>query len=140
MGAEMAHIVCIDDKQDILDVTKLCLELVGGYQVSIFRDGRTALQALPTLKPDLILLDSVMPGLSGRETFLALRQLPALQTTPVVFMTARSRPEELKEFIDLGAAGTVAKPFEPDELVNEINKVLNAFTQNQPSPDSPTGS
>jgi len=122
----MAHIVCIDDQQDILEVTKMCLEIIGGHRVSVFRDGRSALAALPGLKADLILLDSVMPGLTGRDTFAALQALPEVKAVPVVFMTARGRPEELKQFIDLGAAGAVAKPFEPDELVDKIAKLLAA--------------
>lgn len=122
----MAHIVCIDDHQDILDVTKLCLEMIGGFSVTTFHDGQSALALLPDIKADLILLDSIMPGLDGRETFRALREIPALRDTPVIFMTGRGRPAELQQFIDLGAASALAKPFDADELVNTINKVLTA--------------
>ena len=82
--------------------------------------GRAALEQAPEFKPDLVLLDVMMPDLSGPETLAALRELPSMQGVPVVFMTAKAMPDELEQLLAHGATGLIVKPFDPMTLPQDI--------------------
>jgi len=73
-----------------------------------------------TLQPDLVLLDVMMPGLDGPGTLTRMRSDPALAQIPVVFMTAKAMPQEVARFRELGAAGVIAKPFDPMKLAQQV--------------------
>src|SRR5688572_825845 len=105
------HVLCIDDEDDILTVAKLCLEAVGGFQVTACHSGKEGVEKALEVKPDLILIDVMMPGMDGPATLKLLRTYTELDATPVVFMTARVQPGEIQEYIKLGGAAVVAKPF-----------------------------
>lgn len=118
------HILCVDDEQDILSVAKMTLETVGGYKVSCCSSGLEALEHVGQLKPDLILLDVMMPQMGGLATMDALKRKAETITTPIVFMTARVQPAEVKEYLSLGAAAVVHKPFDPMQLPGQIGEIL----------------
>ena len=82
--------------------------------------GHEAVFAAQVFKPDLILLDVMMPGLSGPETLSALRELPALAGVPSVFLTAKAMPDQLEELMQYGATGVIVKPFDPMRLPRDI--------------------
>jgi two-component system OmpR family response regulator len=117
------HILCVDDEADILQVAKLALEVVGGFRVSLCRGSEDAVEQARLLKPDLILLDVMMPVMDGPTTLKKLREPDACPDTPVIFMTAKARPEELRGFLDLGAIGVVSKPFDPMALSEQIRSL-----------------
>jgi len=73
-----------------------------------------------TLRPDLVLLDVMMPGLDGPGTLTRMRSDPALAQIPVVFMTAKAMPQEVARFRELGAAGVIPKPFDPMKLAQQV--------------------
>jgi CheY-like chemotaxis protein len=127
MGATLQHILCIDDESDILEVAKLSLELVGGFKVTCLGSGRDAIDKAALVKPDLILLDVMMPQLDGPSTLQALRQQTDLQHVPIVFMTARVQPAELQQYFDMGAAGVTAKPFDAMDLPTQITEMWERF-------------
>ncbi|MDD3287382.1 MAG: response regulator [Alphaproteobacteria bacterium] len=131
MTPELHHIVFIDDEQDIVEITRLCLEMVGNLRVSTFLNGQTALACIDELNPDLIIIDCMMPGMSGSETFLELRKRPAVQNTPIIFMTARVQPSEIKEYLSLGAAGVIPKPFDPMKLTEQIQDIWGKHHEKQ---------
>jgi CheY-like chemotaxis protein len=83
-------------------------------------DGRAALTQAPNFKPDLVLLDVMMPGLSGPETLAALRKQATMAGVPVVFMTAKAMPDEVEELLQYGATGVIVKPFDPVTLPQDI--------------------
>jgi len=118
------HIMCVDDEQDILSVAKLALETVGGYQVTTCCGGTVALERVRDIKPDLILLDVMMPHLSGPATLRELRNIDEFSSTPIIFMTARVQPHEVEEYLKLGASAVVHKPFDPMQLAGQIGEVL----------------
>ena len=124
--AELKHIMCIDDESDILEVAKMCLEVVGGFRVTCSGGGQAALVAAALDPPDIILLDIMMPDMNGTETLLAMRAMPALQAIPVIFMTARAQGAEIKSYLKLGAAGVVPKPFEPMKLADLVRDIWTA--------------
>ena len=83
-------------------------------------EGRSALARVAEFRPDLVLLDVMMPGLSGPETLVALRLLPSMQGVPVVFMTAKAMPDELEALLAFGATGLIVKPFDAMSLPRDI--------------------
>ena len=122
----LRRILCVDDERDILDVAQMCLEVVGGFEVTCCESGAEALRELESRQPDLILLDVMMPHMNGPETLAELRRMPGLRDIPVAFMTARAQPPEVRAYLKLGAAAVIAKPFEPMELAGEVRKVWEA--------------
>ncbi|MDP9128605.1 MAG: response regulator [Pseudomonadota bacterium] len=127
MTKPLNHILCVDDEEDILEVAKIALEAVGGFQVSICKGGKEALARAPELKPDMILLDVMMPGLDGPATYGQLKLNPSLKNVPVAFMTAKVQPKEVSSYIDIGAIGVIVKPFDPMRLADDIRALWNAF-------------
>ena len=130
MNHPLRTILCVDDERDILDVAHMCLELVGGYQVTCCESGQAALDALDGgIKPDLILLDVMMPGLNGPETLAAIRRRPNLDVVPIVFMTARVQEAEVRAYLRLGVTAVIPKPFDPMKLAGELGMIWNAFNE-----------
>ncbi len=123
MARKLAHIMIIDDEPDILEIARLCLEGVGGFRVTPCAGGRAGIAAALTALPDLILIDVMMPELDGPGTLAHLREHKALDHIPVVFMTARAQPAEVAHYKALGAAGVIAKPFDPMKLSADIVEI-----------------
>jgi len=113
-------VLYVDDEPDIREVVELSLGLVGGLAVHTCDSGDRALQILPQLRPDLILLDVMMPRLDGPSTLQRLRADPAFNRIPVVFMTAKAMPQEVERFKQLGAVAVIAKPFDPMRLGEQV--------------------
>jgi len=116
----LKRILYVEDEPDIQTVARLALETVGGFEVEVCGSGREALQRAEAFRPDLILLDVMMPGLDGPATLRELRGIEALARTPVVFMTARVQPHELADYRGMGAADVIAKPFDPMTLTDKV--------------------
>jgi CheY-like chemotaxis protein len=116
----LRRVMCVEDDPDIRLILEFSLATVGGYEVCCCADGRSALAQAVRFRPDLVLLDVMMPGLSGPETLVALRELPSMQGVPVVFMTAKAMPDELEQLLAHGATGLIVKPFDPMTLPTDI--------------------
>jgi len=116
-------ILSVEDDPDIQEVTRLALENVGGFTVKICGSGAEALKVAPVFKPDLILLDAMMPGMDGPETLHALRQLPEVEETPIVFMTAKVMRSEIERFKQLTTRDVISKPFDPLSLPDQIREI-----------------
>ena len=101
----------------------MALETVGGFTVETCISGKEAVQKAPGFAPDLIVLDVMMPGMDGPETLLALRALPGLKDTPVIFMTAKAMAPEIQKYKDLGALDVIPKPFDPMTLSDQIKAI-----------------
>ena len=121
----LQSILMVEDEDDIREVARLALETVGGLRVEMCASGEEALQKAAGFAPDLILLDVMMPGLDGPSTLQRLRQLPELEKTPVVFMTAKVMQSELDEYRALGAVDVIPKPFDPMTLANQLQQLWN---------------
>jgi CheY-like chemotaxis protein len=118
--SELRRVMCVEDDPDIRMIIEFSLATLGGYQVCLCPDGRTALAQVPNFKPDLVLLDVMMPGISGPETLAALRGQVEMAGVPVVFMTAKAMPDEVEELLQYGATGVIVKPFDPVTLPQDI--------------------
>jgi two-component system OmpR family response regulator len=121
------RILCVDDEGDILDIAKMSLELVGGMHVSCCASGTEAIETINEIKPDLVLLDVMMPDMDGPATLRELRKRQELDRTPIVFMTARVQPHEVQTYKALGASGVVPKPFDPMTLADQINDIWRHY-------------
>jgi CheY-like chemotaxis protein len=117
------RILFVEDEPDIQVVAKLALEAVGGFEVEICNSGQEALAKAPGFAPDLIVLDMMMPGMDGISTLKALREVPPVATTPVVFMTAKVQPHEIASYKEAGALDVIAKPFDPMTLSSSIMEI-----------------
>jgi CheY-like chemotaxis protein len=113
-------ILYVDDEPDIREVVQMSLSLVEGLDVQVCESGERALQLLPQVRPDLVLLDVMMPGMDGPSTLQKMRSHPEFAKIPVVFMTAKAMPQEVARFLELGAVCVIAKPFDPIQLGNQV--------------------
>lgn len=123
MSEELDKILHVEDEVDIQEVARMALEAVGGLTVRTCSDGEEALAAAPEFSPDLFLLDVMMPGMDGPETFQALQKLSGFENTPAIFMTAKVMEAEVARFTELGALGVIAKPFDPMTLSDQIREL-----------------
>lgn len=121
----LKHILYVDDEPDIRLVASMALGLDPSLRVDTADSGEQALALLPRLRPDLVILDVMMPGLDGPTTLARMRADPALRSIPVVFMTAKAMPEEQARYLSLGAAGVIPKPFDPMRLAGQVTDLWN---------------
>ncbi|GGK39728.1 hypothetical protein GCM10008955_36950 [Deinococcus malanensis] len=124
MNKELHRVLLVEDDADIQAVALIALEDIGGLQVQTCDTGFEALERFEQFGPDLVLMDVMMPGLSGPETLTALRALPGGQHVPVAFMTAKVQRGEVQEYLSLGAVGVIPKPFEPMTLADDLRALL----------------
>ncbi|HEY3225623.1 MAG TPA: response regulator [Planctomycetota bacterium] len=117
------RILYVEDEEDIQTVAKIALETLGGFTLRVCGSGAEALQEAPAFRPQLILLDVMMPGMDGPSTLKSLRTLPGLENIPVVFMTAKVQPGEIAHFLEMGAVEVIAKPFDPMTLSDKIQDI-----------------
>jgi two-component system, OmpR family, response regulator len=118
-------VLLIDDDTNITFLTKLALDELTDWTVVEASSGSQALQMVESFTPDLIFLDAMMPVLDGRATYAKLREIPALDSTYIIFMTAKIQADEIDQFCKLGAEGVITKPFDPITLVDAIERVLS---------------
>ena len=124
--APLKRILYVEDEPDIRLVAKMALEAVGGYEVCACESGLEALSKAPGAKPDLLLLDVMMPGMDGPSTLRALRETFAIDDTPVIFMTAKVQAAEVAQYRALGALDVIAKPFDPMQVSAQIERIWAA--------------
>ena len=127
MTTPLTKILCIDDEQDILALTVMCLESMGGYQVAGCSNGREGIAKAKEFRPDLITVDMMMPDMDGRMVLAALKADPELAGIPVVFMTAKAQDSDIANYKNAGAAGVLPKPFDPMAISAEIQKIWDAL-------------
>lgn len=118
------RILVVDDEADIREIAALSLASVGGWDVRLASSGRRAVAMAHEEHLDAILLDVMMPELDGPTTLTALREAGAVEATPVIFLTAKVQPADRRMLEATGAAGIVAKPFDPMKLADEIGRIL----------------
>ena len=117
-------ILLVDDDPDIGRIGTLSLERVGGFQVLLASSGAEALRKGQSERPDLILLDMMMPDMDGMATLSALRAQAETAAIPVIFMTAKVQGGEVERYLRAGARGVIEKPFDPLGLPAEVQRIL----------------
>lgn len=124
----LRRILYVEDDDDIREVAWMALADVSGFEVLACPSGAEALAQVDEFRPDLVLLDVMMPEMDGPTTLRALRARGLTQ--PVVFMTAKVQPSEVAEFMKLGVADVVAKPFDPMTLGESLRTIWARVARN----------
>jgi CheY-like chemotaxis protein len=119
-------VLVIDDEDDIRQVARLALARVGGMEVTDTSHSEDAVEIAVREKPDVVLLDVMMPGRDGPATLAALRADERTAALPVVFLTAKAMPTEIQRLKSLGATGVLTKPFDPMTLAAALRATLGA--------------
>jgi DNA-binding response OmpR family regulator len=117
-------VLIADDDEDILNLVRFRLER-DGLRVLLARDGQQALQTARDERPDLCVLDVMMPKLSGLEVLAQLRRDPDTAAMPVIMLTARAHEADVDAGFDGGANDYVIKPFSPQELRQRVRAQLS---------------
>jgi two-component system OmpR family response regulator len=124
MPSEPLNRICyVEDDEDIQRIVRMSLERIGKMTVEVVGDPLKAIDAITAFKPQLVMLDWMMPGMDGPTLFRKMKEVPATASLPVVFITAKAAAKELAELKELGAAGTVSKPFTPKELPVQLRAI-----------------
>jgi CheY-like chemotaxis protein len=120
----MAKILIVDDEPHLQELVKAIVE-TGGHSAIVASSGQEALDILKKEKPDLILLDMMMPGMSGRETCEKIRANPKTKDLKVAFLTVARFSETGKSVLDkMNVIDYITKPFDNDDLLLRVNKAL----------------
>ena len=119
----MSTIVVVDDDADILGLLEYKLS-AAGHQVTGEADGEAGLAAIHDLNPDLVILDWMMPRMTGIEVCLEMRRDPKMADVPVLFLTAKAQESDVQRGFAAGGNDYVVKPFSPRELASRIDALL----------------
>lgn len=111
----------VDDDELLREVAKASLELVAGWEVSTASSGQEAEERAREQRPDLIMLDVMMPGQDGPTTLARLREDERTDDIPVIFLTAKNNTEDWQ---GSGLAGVIAKPFDAMRLAAQVSRLL----------------
>lgn len=120
---ELKKILHVDDDEDIRTIVQIALEVVGQFELRQCPDGPSAVTAVGQARPDLVLLDVMMPGMSGREVWEALKADPATADIPVIFVTAKAEDDFSEQLRADGAMAVVTKPFDPMTLADDLLRI-----------------
>lgn len=123
MTKPLERILYVEDDPDIQQIAVMVLESLAGFTITACSSGHEALEKAVAFNPDLMLLDVMMPGIDGPETLRELRKFPELENKPAVFMTAKVQPQEVQEYLSMGAVAVIPKPFDPMTLADELRRV-----------------
>jgi DNA-binding response OmpR family regulator len=120
----VARIVVADDDVDIRELVEFKLSMLG-HDVVAVSDGAAAVDACQEQRPDLAVLDVMMPGVSGLDAIRTIRADPALADLPVILLTARAQETDVETGFGSGADDYITKPFSPRELASRVQALLS---------------
>jgi CheY-like chemotaxis protein len=118
-------ILVIDNEPSIREVAQICLETVAGWHTVVAGSGLEGIATAEREQPDAILLDVMMPDLDGLATFDLLQANPKTRSIPVILLTAKVQISDCQNYTDLGIRSTIAKPFSPLKLAQQIATILD---------------
>lgn len=136
----MADILCAEDDHYVQDLLRTILTR-RDHSVRICQNGREALESFDEQPPDLLLLDMMMPGVSGEEVLARLQERPAAFTVPIIVISGLGDEQSITQALSSGAVDYIVKPFTRDELMAKVNRQLQRRQQDtSPTLDSAVGS
>ena len=121
------RICYVEDDEDIQRIVRMSLERIGKMTVAVVTDPTQAIAAMAEFRPDLVMLDWMMPVMDGPTLFRQMKLRPETAALPVVFITARASQRDLEDLKRLGAAGTISKPFSPKDLPDQLRAIWAAL-------------
>jgi len=129
MARTMAkRVLVVDDDRVIQQLLEVNLELEGYEVVGTASDGREALDKIAKLKPDLVILDIMMPKMDGMAVCRHLKADPQTAKIPVILLSARAQDMDIRDGLDIGANAYLTKPFDPVELLDVVGRLLKGET------------
>lgn len=120
----MAKIMVVDDEEHIVMILRDSLEF-SGFEVTTACDGAEALEKIPLVIPDLVILDVGMPRVDGWEVCRRLKANPQTRSIPIIILTAYAQQSDRQKGLALGASRFISKPCDPTLLIEEVNALLN---------------
>ncbi|MGD2090862.1 MAG: response regulator [Candidatus Aminicenantes bacterium] len=120
---QLKRIMYVDDDPDLQDIVRLGLETRAGFTVTCCDSGNQALEEIRDFKPDLVILDMVLPGMSGLHLLERMRELRGVPWIPVIFLTSKISPQQVEEYKELGVIGVINKPLNPLELRDRVRDI-----------------
>jgi len=123
----LEKVLYVEDDEDIQRIVRMSLERVGKMSVEIVSNPTEAIGRMKAYRPDLVMLDWMMPEMDGPTLFRKMHEDPEVAELPVIFITAKASPRELEELIRLGAKGTISKPFSPKDLPDQLRGLWAAI-------------
>jgi len=124
------RILIVDDEEDLVKAVSFRLELEG-YDVIEAADGQAALDKVKSERPDLIVLDLMLPKINGYKVCEFLKADPGYKNIPVIMFTARAQDADIKMSEEVGADSYITKPFEPAMLMATIKDLLKRSSENK---------
>jgi len=118
------HILVVDDEASLRELASICLEDIGGWDVSTAESGSEALLIANSLSPDAILLDVSMPEMDGFHCYEKLQENSITQRIPLILLTAKVLPDDRVRFAQMAIAGVITKPFDPTLLCDQVAGLL----------------
>lgn len=118
------NILIIDDEQDLREIVQLSLEDFTPWKAELAGSGAEGLHKATARSFDAILLDVSMPQMDGFQVFEQLQSHPVTQTVPVILLTAKVLPSDRQRFSEMGVAGVITKPFDPELIPKQVAKIL----------------
>ncbi|MFX0543019.1 response regulator [Roseovarius sp. S4756] len=120
----MIKVLHLEDDADIREIADLALSISGEFDVLQCASGEEGLRQIEAFQPDVLLLDMMMPGMTGCEALEKIRETSNIPHVPAIFMTARAQHAEIEKLHACGAASVISKPFDPMSLGDQIKDVL----------------
>jgi DNA-binding response OmpR family regulator len=120
---DVKRLLLIEDDVDIRELVAFKLSQLG-FEVLAFDDPRAGLESAERFPPDLVVLDVMLPAMSGLEVCRRLREAEATARTPIVMLTAKAQESDVERGFAMGATDYVVKPFSPRELVSRVESIL----------------
>lgn len=119
----LRKLLVVDDDLDILKIVEISLEGMTGVTFKYCSSGQQAIKEATTFHPDLMLVDIMMPAMDGFQLVQAIKALPELSNTPIVFLTAKIQKDEIAECHKAGVDYIIPKPFDPITLPDQIKEI-----------------
>ncbi len=121
--SSLERVLYVEDDPDILAIVRMALEVLGGFETLLCSSGFEAVDQAAEFRPDLIVLDMMMPGMDGRTTLKHLRDQPGLADVPAAFVTAKVDRLEVTQYLEIGVIGVIKKPFDPLTLATQLRRI-----------------
>lgn len=128
---EIKTVLHIDDDKTIGRIVQIILQRMAGWHVDFFTSSQDALVYLEKSRPDVILLDVMMPNIDGLSAFKNMQNQQLTDNIPVILVSAKPMKDLLDSYLAMGLAGLIQKPFDPASLCDEIQSIVDRFTQVQ---------
>lgn len=119
----MVKILVAEDERDIRELIAFTLRFAG-FDVTLAANGAEAVELASEINPDLVLMDVRMPRMTGYQACAALKKKEETRHLPVIFLSAKGQESEIQEGLEVGAVDYILKPFAPDDLTEQVNRIL----------------